>query len=79
MKSIEEAIKERDKFLEDNSEYLNNNPKMQKYVEELNEILNKAPPKDRIEVLNILMKSKLSELKTKLTKLQDILEKFNSF
>ena len=67
MKTLEEAIKERDEFLEEH-------PELKGLQEEIDETLAKTPGHMRMEVLNTMMFSKANELKEEMQRLQKILE-----
>lgn len=62
-----EAVEKRDKFLE-------KNPHMKEYQTELENILSKCKPEDRMEVLGIMLGCKLNEFSEQLLKLKDINE-----
>jgi hypothetical protein len=59
---LECAIKNRD-------EYLDSNPRLKKYQNEIDEILDKTPENERVHVLSIMMSTKLFELQNELMKL----------
>ena len=67
-KKVKEAIEKLDKFLEDN-------PHMKEYQREIDDILKKCRPEDRMEALNIMLSVKLNEFAEQLYKIKDINEK----
>ena len=66
---IKKAIEQRDKFLE-------KHPHMKEYQQEIENVLNKCNSKDKIEVLSIMLGSKLNEFAEQLYKIQNINERF---
>lgn len=68
MEKYNKAIKERDKFLKEN-------PQLKNYQQEIEDILNKCSPKDRMDALGIMLGAKLNEFAEQLYKIRDINEK----
>lgn len=66
MPTLEEAIAARDEFLK-------NNPDMQAYQDEIDDILSKTSEDKRLEVMALLMATKTVELGNEVAKLQQIL------
>jgi len=66
MNTLQEAIDARDKYLEAN-------PNLQSYQDEIDRILDATDPKQRMDVLAIMMSGKLMEQKFEFEKLSSIL------
>jgi len=67
MKTLEDAIKERDEFLKEH-------PELQGLQDEIDEVLSKTPEKMRLDTIGMMMTGKASKLGKELFKLQRILE-----
>lgn len=67
MSILDEAIKARNKFLKDH-------PELEHYQKEIDELLEKTPNKYKIQVLAMLITSKINELSDNLIKLMTALE-----
>ena len=67
MKTLDDAIKERDEFLEEH-------PELKGLQKEIDETLAKTPSHMRMEVISTMMFSKANELKEEMQRLQKILE-----
>ena len=66
MNELQKAIAKRDQFLEDN-------PRLQAQQDQINDVLDRTPEKDRLNVLGILMSTKLLDLQEQLLKLTQAL------
>jgi hypothetical protein len=71
VKLLQDAIKERDLFLEEH-------PELKGLQKEIDETLAKTPEKMRMDTLSTMMFSKATELKEELLKLQGILKNEDS-
>jgi len=67
VKTLQDAIKERDEFLKEH-------PELEGLQEEIDDALSKTPEKMRMETISTMMFSKATELKDELVKLQGILK-----
>lgn len=66
MNDLQTAIAKRDQFLKDH-------PHLQSYQDQISNILDRTPEKDRMHVLGILMSTKLIDLQKKLLELTSML------
>lgn len=67
MNNLQKAIDTRDKYLEAN-------PHLQSYQDEIDRVLDATDPKQRMDVLSIMMSSKLMEQHAEFMKLKNVLE-----
>ena len=67
MKTLDDAIKEKDEFLE-------KHPELEELQKEIDETLAKTPENLRMEVLSTLMFAKVNDLREEMLRLQKILE-----
>lgn len=65
-KKLQDAIAKRDQFLKDR-------PDMIPYQQEIDNIMDSCPESERMEVLSIMITSKLQDLLTEFARLQNIL------